>query len=393
MSDAKKQKKGLCLRGAGSKSPAGVRQYKIFPYYGTKAKAASLVWSLCPDSVDHLIEPFCGSLAVSLEAPGQVTKFLVNDYNALIVNFWRAVQASPDAVLAMARRPCSDLDMWAAEFTTKEWAKVQLPRMAADLDYFDVRMAGLWLYGQVNYLANNFGTLSGPWHRVPDAEGVLSMANVPELKTDKGIRASVPGLCMDMGIRANVPELHTDMGIRAMVPDLLMDKGIRSNVPELHTDKGIRSNVPDLKGDAGEDPWAPVMRRISKKLETYRILCGDWGRVLSAGLINACEKKKRKTMVFLDPPYDDTLSSGGGTKYVCVEQLAISAKVREWCAAQTATPSNLVIMLCGRKTEHDALLDIPGWKKHVWSSGSGYGVNGDHKTEAIWAYGAKAAGL
>ena len=340
------------------------RQYKIMPYYGTKHKATPLIWSLCPDSVTHLIEPFCGSLSVSLTAPKRVSKILVNDYNALIVNFWRAVKAAPEEVLSLARRPVSDLDMWAAEFTTKRWAEVQLPRMAADIDYHDVRMAGLWLYGQCNYLANNFGTLTGPWRVVKDDEGFDVMSRLPELKSDKGIQANVPELKRDKGIQANVPDLKSDMGIQA--------------------------NVPDLKRDMGEDPWAPTMREIAKRLESYRILCGDWGRVLTKGVINECAKKKQGTLVFLDPPYDDSLSEGCGTSYVCEDQESIPHKVREWCVNATKGGSNLVIMLCGRKTEHDALLEIPGWTKHSWSTNAGYGVSGDHKQENIWVYGAKA---
>lgn len=332
------------------------------PYYGTKHKATKLIWDLCPPTVRSLIEPFCGSLSVSLTAPEKIKRILVNDYNALIVNFWRAVKADPTGVLAHARRPTSDLDMWAMEFTTKAWAAKQLPRMAADIDYHDVRMAGLWLHGQCNYLANNFGTVKGPWHVVPDEDGVPAMTKVPELKGD-------------VGIWAQVPELKSDMGIRA-------------KVPELNVDKGIRAKVPELESGTDEDPWASPMREIAKKLEGYRILCGDWARVLTKGVINEANRRKQGTLVFLDPPYDDTMSSGCGTSYACEDQLSISRDVRNWCAKETGREggSNLVIMLCGRKGEHDSLLEITGWEKHVWSTNAGYGVSGDHNTEAIWCY-------
>lgn len=341
------------------------RQYKIMPYYGTKHKATPLIWKLCPPSVRSLIEPFCGSLSVTLTAPERIKHILVNDYNALLVNLWRAIRAYPEDVLAHARRPVSDLDMWATEFMVKKWVEVHLPRMAADLDYYDVRIAGLFLYGQCNYLANNFGAYKGPWVIDKDEEGYDVM-----VKSDKS-----------KGISAQVPDLKGDMGIRAKIPDLKGDVGISAQVPELKHDKGIQTTESGC-----EDPWAPVMREISRKLTKYRILCGDWARVLTKGVVNELERKKKGALVFLDPPYDDTLSSGVGTTYICEDQLSISKSVREWCVEATKTGSNLVIMLCGRKTEHDELLSIPGWEKHSWSANAGYGVNGDHKQENIWCF-------
>jgi hypothetical protein len=90
--------------------------------------------------------------------------------------------------------------------------------------------------------------------------------------------------------------------------------------------------------------------------------------------------------VYLDPPYDDRLSSGSGQDYVGMGEVgAISKAVREWCKANTANGSNMVIILSGRKTEHDDLLEIPGWVKHPWKTGGGYNPK-DSDTENLWCY-------
>jgi hypothetical protein len=285
----------------------------------------------------------------------------MNDSNALIVNFWRALEKDPDSVLLHATRPVSDLDMWAAEFACKEWATKHITHMAGDLEYHDVRMAGLWLYGQCNYLANNFGSLTGPWHSVLDDRGDKHMMRVPDMK-------------IDMGIRAQVPDMKGDMGIRAMVPEMKGDKGIRAKVPEM--------------------TWNDALRILQDRLHRFRILCGDWKRVLTPGLLHEYSQDG-SAFIFLDPPYDDSLGQGAGTSYVGTEgpgnYYSVSAEVREWCKAMTETACPHTIVLCGRYTEHDALLDTPGWTKIPGKAKSSYAIDKTaSKQEFLWCYNARA---
>lgn len=84
-----------------------------FPYFGGKSKAASLVWSLFGDCPNY-VEPFLGSAAMLLARPNGRGKIeTVNDKCGFIANFWRAVQADPDAVAHWADWPVNEADLTA----------------------------------------------------------------------------------------------------------------------------------------------------------------------------------------------------------------------------------------------------------------------------------------
>ena len=77
------------------------RAYKLaapFPYFGGKRRIAAEVWRRF-GAVRCYVEPFAGSLAVLLSVPRDTGRVeTVNDANAYLCNFWRAVQAEPEAV-------------------------------------------------------------------------------------------------------------------------------------------------------------------------------------------------------------------------------------------------------------------------------------------------------
>ena len=321
---------------------------KPFPYYGSKQAAVDIIWALAKDTARCLIEPFSGSACVALSAPDHIKNVVLNDSNAMLVNFWRALEKDPDGVLSHATRPVSDLDMWAVEFATKEWAKNHITRLAAELDYSDVRMAGLWLYGQCNYLASNFGTLTGPWHAVVGEDGHKHMTQVPNMKGDKGIRAQVPDMGCDRGIRAKVPEKKMT--------------------------------------------WGDALKILQERLHRFRILCGDWKRSVTKGLLHEYDKDGQ-AFIFLDPPYDDTLGKGTGVSYVGTEGAGdyyhVGKEVREWCKTKTSVPCPYTIVLCGRYGEHDELLSIPGWTKVAGKAKSSYAKDKTaHQQEYLWCWNA-----
>ena len=81
-----------------------------FPYFGGKSRIAPLVWTRFGDTPNY-VEPFGGSLAVLLARPFPARTETVNDANGFIVNFWRAVQAEPEAVAKWADNPVFELDL------------------------------------------------------------------------------------------------------------------------------------------------------------------------------------------------------------------------------------------------------------------------------------------
>ena len=68
-----------------------------FPWFGGKARAASLVWEALGD-VANYVEPFAGSAAVLLARPHAGRCETINDLDGMVSNFWRAVRSQPDAV-------------------------------------------------------------------------------------------------------------------------------------------------------------------------------------------------------------------------------------------------------------------------------------------------------
>src|SRR5690242_9091850 len=81
-----------------------------FPWFGGKRRVADLVWSRL-GNVDTYNEPFAGSLAVLLGRPHEPRVETVNDLDCFIANFWRALQADPEAVAFYADAPVNEADL------------------------------------------------------------------------------------------------------------------------------------------------------------------------------------------------------------------------------------------------------------------------------------------
>lgn len=70
------------------------------PYQGSKRRLAPLILRYLPPDADTLVEPFCGSAAVSLAAlrAGRVRRVHLNDSLAPLARLWRAIVRRPRAV-------------------------------------------------------------------------------------------------------------------------------------------------------------------------------------------------------------------------------------------------------------------------------------------------------
>ena len=140
-----------------------------FPWFGGKSRAASIIWERFGD-VANYIEPFAGSLAVLLARPTAPRIETVNDLDCNVANFWRAVQADPEAVAKFADWPVNEADLHARH----RWLVAQLPahreRMMTDPDYFDAKIAGWWVWGLCQWIGTGWcdGKVS---HRRPKASG------------------------------------------------------------------------------------------------------------------------------------------------------------------------------------------------------------------------------
>jgi len=116
-----------------------------FPYFGGKSRIAHEVWARFGD-VPNYVEPFAGSLAVLLARPTPPRIETVNDINCFLTNFWRAVCNDPDGVAKWADYPVSEIDLHARHRWLVE-QKDFIEAMRSEPDYYDVKIAGWWVWG------------------------------------------------------------------------------------------------------------------------------------------------------------------------------------------------------------------------------------------------------
>lgn len=118
-----------------------------FPWPGNKTKVADIIVSrlLQRGPVRQYIEPFAGGLAVMLRVPTDVYR-LAGDFDGVLVNLWRAIQADPEAVADAADIQVSGAALVAAHRELAAREGPLLGMLAADLNAYDARAAGLRLY-------------------------------------------------------------------------------------------------------------------------------------------------------------------------------------------------------------------------------------------------------
>lgn len=125
-----------------------------FPWFGGKSRVAHLVWDAFGD-VANYVEPFAGSLAVLLGRPSDPRIETVNDLDAYLSNFWRAVAADPEAVAHHADWPVNEADLHARHLWLVNQAEFR-ERMLSDPDFYDVKIAGWWVWGLSAWLGSGW---------------------------------------------------------------------------------------------------------------------------------------------------------------------------------------------------------------------------------------------
>lgn len=127
-----------------------------YPYFGGKQKVAPIIWQGLGE-VANYVEPFCGSLAVLLANPKVPKIETVNDKDCFISNFWRAISKDPEGVAQYADYPVHEADLharhrWLVSAATDEFRH----KMNTDPDYYDLKIAGWWVWGIGASIGNNW---------------------------------------------------------------------------------------------------------------------------------------------------------------------------------------------------------------------------------------------
>lgn len=245
-----------------------------FPYFGGKSRAAPLVWERF-GKLDNYVEPFFGSGAVLFAQPYDPTRTeTVNDMDAYLSNFWRALQSEPKAVAQWADWPVNEVDLearhkWLVEVTRK---REFVQRMKNDPDYYDAKMAGWWVWGISQWIGA--GWCSGEWH------GAGS-------------------------------ELNAGRSVHRKLPNLGGGKGLH------------RRSLDDL---------GAYFAALADRLRRVRVCCGDWLRICGP----SPTYKHGMTGVFLDPPYG--ADADRTDELYSAEDLTVAAKARDWAIEAGRNP-------------------------------------------------------
>ena len=127
-----------------------------YPYFGGKARIAPIVWQAL-GKIANYVEPFAGSLAVLLACPNQTKIETVNDIDSMIANFWRAISSDPEGVAKFADYPVHEVELHARH----QWLLSQITdefklKMNSDPNFFNIKMAGYWIWGMGASVGNNW---------------------------------------------------------------------------------------------------------------------------------------------------------------------------------------------------------------------------------------------
>lgn len=327
-----------------------------FVWFGGKRRVAAEVWAALGD-VDSYVEPFAGSLAVLLGRPlreGERRCETINDKDAFVANFWRALAADPDAVALHADWPVNETDLFARHLWLVNSGVERLAQLEADPEFYDAKVAGWWVWGINAWIGSGWCSGAGPWKLAAE----------------------------DAGVNRQLPHLG-DAG-----------QGVNRKLPHLgDAGRGVNRKLPnDIPADYAPSSchvptnWTPgrvwQMRELAERLRNVRVCAGDWSRVVTMGALHF----GATVGVFLDPPYSGEVRCSGIYR---AEDYTVSAAVREWCLANGDDP-RLRIVLAGYTDEHDTLLPDT-WRRHHWKAGAAYqraaggGQNAENRhKECLW---------
>lgn len=127
-----------------------------YPYFGGKSRVAEVIWQGLGD-IEHYVEPFAGSLAVLLSNNKICKMETVNDIDCFIINFWRAISHDPEGVAKYADYPVTEIDLHARHRWLLEQANNEfITKMDNDPNFYDVKMAGWWVWGISASIGNNW---------------------------------------------------------------------------------------------------------------------------------------------------------------------------------------------------------------------------------------------
>jgi len=312
-----------------------------FPWFGGKSRVAPLVWNAFGD-VANYVEPFFGSGAVLLARPHDPRIESINDADCFVANFWRAVQADPDAVAFHCDWPVNEADLSARHQWLVDRAEWRA-RMAVDPEHYDARIAGWWVWGACAWIGSGWCDPAG--------------ASVDLGNAGQGVNRKLPHLS-NAGQGINSPTSATRGEDDRQLPHAgNAGRGVHRKLP--HAGDAGRGVHSERAESGGVYAW---MRSLAERLRRVRVACGDWSRVCTPSVTH----RHGLTGVFLDPPYGEGAMdyAAGGNR-----DTTLTESVRAWAIANGDNPA-MRIALCGYEGQHE----LPAtWRVVAWKAKGGYG--------------------
>ena len=293
-----------------------------FPWFGGKRRVAGVIWQAF-DDVSLYVEPFAGSLATLLARPVEHENRIanVNDKDAYVANFWRAMKAAPAEVAEYADGPVNETDLLARHRWLVATGKERLAALESDPEHYDAKVAGWWCWGLAQWIGG--GWCSG---RASGREETKR----PHIG-DSG-----------HGVHRQLPHISN------------FGQGVHRKLQKIGgSDQGAC-----VEHRAAVTAW---FRDLADRLRHVRVCCGDWSRVCTLGATASFGT----VGVMLDPPYGDG-SDRDMSCYATDDQTGkLAGEVRAW-ALRAAEDPRLRIALCGYEEEHQS--HMPGWRVVAWKT-------------------------
>jgi hypothetical protein len=346
---------------------------------GAKSRIAREVWRRFGD-VPNYVEPFFGSGAILLGRPPFEGNRIetANDLDGHLANFWRALQADPDAVAYYADWPVSELDLHARG----DWlyyrpdARAWVEQLRADPEFYDAKSAGWWAW----FVSCWIGALPSIPQLTPDGTTVYGPGGTPN-----GVKEQLPhlgnagtGVARQEAVARQLPHLgDAGKGVARQRPHLGsggQGNGVHGNVKRQLPATNIGGDAAYGNGNGRRAFLTAYLRQLAARLERVRVICGDWTRVTGPSVT----WKHGVTAVFLDPPYSQDERHA---QLYSTESNTAAAAARQWCLENGDNPL-LRIALCGYSGEGHEVLEAHGWHAHAWKANGGYGSQGKGRGRA-----------
>jgi hypothetical protein len=229
-------------------------------------------------------------------------------------------------------------------------------RLEGDLDYYDAKVAGWWVWGASCWIGQGWCAGNGAWSTEVDDEGYTILVKKP---SSDGVSRQRQQITSQQGIfvTRQVPRLSaTGQGVNRSMPEMASQRGVTRKRFDTQ-DKSVLRKTENLV------LW---MQDLADRFRDVRVLCGDWSRAVTPSVTTY----HGTVALFLDPPYDGKEREMG---LYPIDSGTVASDTRAWCLENGDNPQ-LRIALCGY-SEHDEL-EHAGWERFEWKTVGGYGNQG-----------------